>query len=84
MRDANGRESAAAAVLMALVSSPRQRYPTRPLGLIVASAPGGGNAITARVAAGVRGVQPVGTRGVGESGQGVGRACQLFIKFSAI
>lgn len=40
--------SASAAVLLAQVSIPRERYPTRPLRLIVPYAPGGGNDIMAR------------------------------------
>ncbi len=48
LRDANDREPAAAAVLIAQASIPRETFATRPLRIIVPYAPGGGVDIVAR------------------------------------
>ena len=51
LRDATVRESAAAAVLIAQASIPREQYPHRPIRMIVPFAPGGGADITGRAIA---------------------------------
>ncbi len=48
LRDANVRESAAAAVLLAQASTPAAPYPNHPVRVIVPFPPGGGNDILAR------------------------------------
>src|SRR5450830_672638 len=48
-RDANVRESAAAAVLIAQASTIREQYPTRPIRIIVPLPAGGGADIVARI-----------------------------------
>src|ERR1700733_6613701 len=49
LRDATVRESAAAAVLVAQASIPREKYPDKPIRFVVPYAPGGGSDIIARV-----------------------------------
>src|SRR5450759_2034292 len=51
LRDANVRESAAAAVLIAQASTTREQYPTRPIRFIVPLPAGGGADIVARIVA---------------------------------
>ena len=51
LRDATVRESAATAVLVAQVSTPSEKYPNRPIRLIVPYPPGGGSDVIARILA---------------------------------
>src|SRR6185295_11585529 len=48
LRDANVRESAADAWMIAQASTPREQYPTKPVRVIVPFAPGGNVDVTAR------------------------------------